>query len=55
MARYVFPTFQGSARGTVNSRDWAAENRPEFISAATTAVITAMQTHAAEKAAKSGA
>ena len=31
MARYVFPQFQGSAAATEASRDWAAENRPEFI------------------------
>ena len=54
LARYVLPRFQGSADGTVASRDWAAENRPEFIGAATTAVIGAMQKHAEEKAAKSG-
>ncbi len=54
LSRYVIPHFQGSADGTVASRDWAAENRPEFIGAATTAVIDAMQKHAEEKAAKSG-
>jgi limonene 1,2-monooxygenase len=50
MARYVFPHFQGSARSTTDSRDWAAENRPEFISAATSAVMTAVQSHHQEKA-----
>jgi limonene 1,2-monooxygenase len=54
MSRYVMPRFQGSAEGTIASRDWAAENRPEFIGAATTAVIGAMQKHAEEQAAKSG-
>src|SRR5690606_36286753 len=34
MARYVMPHFQGSAASTEASRDWAAENRPEFITAA---------------------
>jgi limonene 1,2-monooxygenase len=52
MARYVFPHFQGSADTTTASRDWAAENRPEFISAATTAVMTAVQKHHQEKAEK---
>jgi limonene 1,2-monooxygenase len=52
LARYVMPRFQGSAEGTVRSRDWAAENRPEFIGQATTAVINAMQQHAEEQASK---
>ena len=52
LARYVFPRFQGSAETTEASRDWAAENRPEFIQAATTAVMTAVQSHHAEKAEK---
>ena len=52
MARYVFPHFQGSAQSTTASRDWAAENRPEFISAATSAVMTAVQSHHQEKAEK---
>jgi limonene 1,2-monooxygenase len=52
LSRYVFPEFQGSAAPTTASRDWAAENRPEFISAATTAIMTAVQSHHQEKAAK---
>jgi limonene 1,2-monooxygenase len=52
LARYVMPRFQGSADGTTRSRDWAAEHRPQFIGQATTAVINAMQSHAAEQAAK---
>ncbi len=52
MARHVFPHFQGSAESTTLSRDWAAENRPEFIAAATSAVMTAVQSHHEEKAAK---
>ena len=52
MAREVFPRFQGSAESTAASRDWAAENRPEFIAAATSAVMTAVQSHHQEKAAK---
>ena len=52
LAQYVFPRFQGSSDSTIASRDWAAENRPDFIGAATGAVIAAMQSHAEEKAAK---
>ena len=54
MARHVFPHFQGSAESTTTSRDWAAENRPEFIAAATTAVMTAVQRHHEEKGNKQG-
>jgi limonene 1,2-monooxygenase len=54
LARYVFPRFQGSADRTVASRDWAAEHRPGFIEAATTAVITAVQSHHQERAARQG-
>ncbi len=52
MARYVFPHFQQSAVSTEASRDWAAENRPEFINAATAAVMNAVQSHHQEKAEK---
>ena len=52
LSRYVFPRFQGSADQTTASRDWAAENRPEFIQAATTAIMTAVQSHHQEKAEK---
>lgn len=52
LARYVFPQFQHSAISTEASRDWAAENRPEFITAATAAIMTAVQSHHEEKAAK---
>jgi limonene 1,2-monooxygenase len=52
LARHVFPRFQGSAVNTEASRDWAAENRPTFIQAATTAIMTAVQSHHEEKAAK---
>ena len=52
LARYVFPRFQGSAEQTTASRDWAADNRPEFIQAATTAIMTAVQSHHEEKAQK---
>src|SRR3546814_2638001 len=43
MSRYVFPEFQQSAISTEASRDWAAENRPEFIAAATSAVMNAVR------------
>jgi limonene 1,2-monooxygenase len=55
MARYVFPEFQNSASSTESSRDWAAENRPEFIQAATAAVMNAVQSHHQEKADKAEA
>jgi limonene 1,2-monooxygenase len=54
-AREVMPRFQGSTASLVNSRDWAAENRPTFIGAATGAVMKAFQDHNAEKAAKADA
>ncbi len=47
-ARQVMPQFQDSARSLVQSRDWAAENRPEFIGAATGAVMKAVQDHYSE-------
>jgi limonene 1,2-monooxygenase len=51
-AREVMPLFQGSTPSLVNSRDWAAANRPEFIGAVTTAIMTEVQKHHAEKDAK---
>ncbi|HVV35522.1 MAG TPA: LLM class flavin-dependent oxidoreductase [Acidimicrobiales bacterium] len=54
-AREVMPHFQGQMERAVGSRDWAATNRPEFIGAATTAVMKAFQDHNAEKAAKAQA
>ena len=53
-SRYVMPAVTGSARSLVASRDWAAENRPSFIGAAGQAVMSAIQTHAAESAEKAG-
>src|SRR5437588_1514845 len=47
-AKYVMPLFQGQTQSLVNSRDWAAANRPEFIGSATTAVVNAMQSYQAE-------
>ena len=52
MAKYVFPEFQRSSESTTASRDWAAENRPEFMNAATAAVMNAVQSHHQEKAEK---
>ena len=52
LARYVFPEFQGSAVATEGSRDWAAENRPEFIGAATAAIMNAIQSHHTERQSK---
>jgi len=51
-ARDVMPRFQGSTPSLVGSRDWAAENRPTFIGAATGAVMKAFADHNAEKAEK---
>lgn len=53
-ARYVAPRFQGTAVSTTASRDWAAENRPTFIGAAGAAVLSAIQRHQAERAARTG-
>jgi limonene 1,2-monooxygenase len=49
IARYVAPQFQGTSRSLTASRDWAAENRPEFIGAAGAAVMSAIQQHQDEK------
>jgi limonene 1,2-monooxygenase len=49
LARYVMPRFQGSATRPTESRDWVAENRPQFIGAAGQAIMTAIQDHHAEK------
>ena len=55
LARYVAPHFQDSARTLTSSRDWAAENRPEFIGAAGNAIMSAIQKHHDEKAEKAAA
>jgi limonene 1,2-monooxygenase len=54
-ARYVAPVFQDSARTLTASRDWAAENRPEFSGAAGNAVMSSIQRHQDERAAKAEA
>src|SRR3954451_24882936 len=51
-SQYVAPLFQGSATRAVNSRDWAAAHRPEFIGAVTGAIMSEVQKHHAEKEAK---
>jgi limonene 1,2-monooxygenase len=51
-AREVMPLFQGSTPSLVNSRDWAAANRPEFIGAVTTAIMSEVQKHHNERDAK---
>jgi limonene 1,2-monooxygenase len=55
IARYVAPHFQGSSESLTASRDWAADNRPEFIGAAGTAVLSAIQKHHEERAEKAAA
>jgi limonene 1,2-monooxygenase len=52
-ARYVAPEFQGTSQTLTASRDWAAENRPQFIGAAGNAIMSAIQKHHDEKATKS--
>jgi limonene 1,2-monooxygenase len=54
-AREVMPLFQGSTPSLVNSRDWAAANRPEFIGAVTTAIMSEVQKHHNERDAKKAA
>jgi limonene 1,2-monooxygenase len=51
-AREVMPHFQGSIPSLVGSRDWAAENRPEFIGAVGGAIMQAISDHQAEREAK---
>jgi limonene 1,2-monooxygenase len=48
-SRYVMPEVDGTAATLAASRDWAAENRPEFIGAAGAAIMTAIQRHTEEK------
>lgn len=47
-ARYVMPHFQDALEGIEVSNAWAAENRPEFIGAATQAIMTEISKHAEE-------
>jgi limonene 1,2-monooxygenase len=48
-AREVMPHFQGTAETLTASRDWAAENRPQFIGAAGAAIMSSFQRHNEEK------
>ncbi len=54
-AREVVPHFKGTLTSLEGSRDWAAENRPEFIGAAGGAIMQAISDHHAEREAKRGA
>jgi limonene 1,2-monooxygenase len=49
IARYVMPHFQGALESTARSRDWAAENRPQFIGSAMQAIMTEISKHAEEQ------
>lgn len=48
-ARYVAPQFQGALEGIANSNQWAADNRPQFIGAATQAIMQEISRHAGEQ------
>jgi limonene 1,2-monooxygenase len=49
VAREVMPQFQFSAQRTTRSRNWAAENRPEFVGSAIEAIGKAITDHQTEK------
>jgi limonene 1,2-monooxygenase len=51
-AREVVPHFKGTLSSLEGSRDWAAENRPEFIGAVGGAIMQAITDHHAERDAK---
>ena len=53
-SREVVPHFKGTLGSLEGSRDWAAENRPEFIGAAGGAIMQAISDHHAERASKQG-
>ncbi len=58
IAQYVKPHFQGTSRNRIDSMNWARDNRPEFIGAVQTAIMSEIQKHANEtfdKKKKSGA
>jgi len=52
IARYVMPRFQASNRQREASLDWARKNRPQFMGAVGTAIMTEIQKHAKEQQAK---
>ena len=49
VARYVMPRFQGLNRGREASMEWAARNRPTFMGAVGTAIMTEIQKHAQDQ------
>jgi len=49
IARYVMPRFQNLNRGREASMEWAARNRPTFMGAVGTAIMTEIQKHAQEQ------
>jgi len=49
VARYVMPRFQGLNRGRDASMEWAARNRPTFMGAVGTAIMTEIQKHAQDQ------
>ncbi len=51
-AQYVMPQFNKEADSTQRSRDWAAENRPKFITRVGEAIMKSIGDHAAEQQAK---
>jgi len=51
-AREVVPHFKRTLSSLESSRDWAAENRPEFIEAVGGAIMQAITDHHAEREAK---
>jgi limonene 1,2-monooxygenase len=55
IAQHVMARYQGSAVRPTESRDWARDNRAEFIGAAGGAIMSAFQQHNEEKAAKAAA
>lgn len=52
IAQHVMPHFQGSATRPSESKEWVAANRAELIGAAGGAIMSAIQQHAEEKAAR---
>jgi limonene 1,2-monooxygenase len=51
-AQYVMPQFNKEADATQRSRDWAAENRPKFITRVGEAIMKSIGDHAAEQQSK---
>ena len=49
VARYVMPRFQGLNRGREASMEWASRNRPTFMGAVGTAIMTEIQKHAQDQ------